>query len=212
MNGFFREVAKFLLEVGCVHVNAYGMPKKKAGVIIETFERKAVDWGVITGLTLREGLHSYQSEKKLRPIIQQYPTVLFPPHSLRCPTPSQPSLGSRFAKRRLVELVAVEWEEEPQPSQAVAQPTPKDRPTHSEPTVDQEDEPRQGSLRPKRRRLERKDGRGLVKDAPTGVEETTGTDITDGGADPVATERATPRKSGKTDEKERKTRQTKTRI
>ena len=24
---FFREIAKFLLEVGCVHVNAYGMPK-----------------------------------------------------------------------------------------------------------------------------------------------------------------------------------------
>ena len=58
-NKFFREVAKFLLEVGCVHVNAYGMPKQKAGVIIETFEGKAVDWGVITGPTLREGLHTY---------------------------------------------------------------------------------------------------------------------------------------------------------
>ena len=64
-NAFFREVAKFLLEVGCVHVNAYGMPKQKAGVVIETFEGKAVDWGVITGPTLREGLHSYQSGKKL---------------------------------------------------------------------------------------------------------------------------------------------------
>ena len=68
-NAFFREVAKFLLEVGCVHVNAYGMPKQKAGVIIETFEGKAVDWGVITGPALKEGLHSYQSGKKLRPII-----------------------------------------------------------------------------------------------------------------------------------------------
>ena len=57
LNAFFREVAKFLLEVGCVHVNTYGMPKQKAGVIIETFEGKAVDWGVITGPTLREGLH-----------------------------------------------------------------------------------------------------------------------------------------------------------
>ena len=64
-NAFFREVAKFLLEVGCVHVNAYGMPKQKAGVITETFEGKAVDWGVNTGPTLREGLHSYQSGKKL---------------------------------------------------------------------------------------------------------------------------------------------------
>ena len=26
-NPFFREVAKFLLEVGCIHVNAYEMPK-----------------------------------------------------------------------------------------------------------------------------------------------------------------------------------------
>ena len=60
-NAFFREVAKFLLEVGCVHVNANGMPKPKAGIVIENFEGKAVDWGVITGSALREGLHSYQS-------------------------------------------------------------------------------------------------------------------------------------------------------
>ena len=52
-NAFFREVTKFLLEVGCVHVNAYGMPKQKAGIIIDTFEGKVVDWGVITGPTLR---------------------------------------------------------------------------------------------------------------------------------------------------------------
>ena len=110
-NAFFWEVAKFLLEVGCVHVNAYGMPKQKAGVIIETFEGRAVDWGVITGQALREGLHSYQSEKKLRPIIQQYLTVLFPPHGLHGPAPSQPSPGTRSAKRRLAELAAAEWED-----------------------------------------------------------------------------------------------------
>ena len=34
---FFREIARFLLEVGCVHVNAYGTPKQKAGIIIDTF-------------------------------------------------------------------------------------------------------------------------------------------------------------------------------
>ena len=27
LNSFSQEIAKFLLEVGCVHVNAYGMPK-----------------------------------------------------------------------------------------------------------------------------------------------------------------------------------------
>ena len=35
---FFRDVAKFLLEVGCVHVNAYGMPKHKVGVVLATYE------------------------------------------------------------------------------------------------------------------------------------------------------------------------------
>ena len=76
---FFREIAKFLLEVGCVHVNAYGMPKQKASIIIDTFEGRAIYWGVITEPTLREGLHAYQGGKKLRPIIQQYLMILFPP-------------------------------------------------------------------------------------------------------------------------------------
>ena len=135
-NAFFREVAKFLLEVGCVHVRADGMPKQKAGVVIETFEGKAVDWGVITGSTLREGLHSYQSGKKLRPIIQQYLTVLFPPNGIHGPAESQPSPGPRSTKRRLAELAATEWEDEPQPSQAAAQTTTEERPTHSEPASD----------------------------------------------------------------------------
>ena len=41
---FFREIGRFLLEVGCVHVNAYGMSKQKAGIIIDTFEGHVVDW------------------------------------------------------------------------------------------------------------------------------------------------------------------------
>ena len=81
-NAYFCEVAKFLLQVGCVHVNTYGMPKQKVGTIIDTFEGKAVDLGVITGPTLMEGLHAYQSGKKLWPIIPQYLTVLFPPREL----------------------------------------------------------------------------------------------------------------------------------
>ena len=56
---FLREIAKFLLEVGCVHVNVYGMPKQKVGIIIDTLEGRVVNWGVITGPTLREGLHAY---------------------------------------------------------------------------------------------------------------------------------------------------------
>ena len=84
-NAFFREVAKFLLEVGYVHITAYEMPKQKVGIIIDTFEEKVVDWGVIMGLTLREGIHVYQSGRKLRPIIQQYLTILFPPRRLPAP-------------------------------------------------------------------------------------------------------------------------------
>ena len=189
-NAFFREVAKFLLEVGCVHVNAYEMHKQKAGVVIETFEGKAVDWGVITGSTLREGLHSYQSGKKLRPIIQQYLTVLFPPHGIHGPAASQPSPGPRSARRRLAELAATEWEEEPQTAQAEAQETPEKRPTHNEPTTEQEEEPFQDSPRPKRRRFDRNDGRDLVKEAPIKITDTTGID-TEERADPGVTERAT---------------------
>ena len=68
-NPFFREVAKFLLEVGCLHTNAYGMPKQKAGIVIATFEGQAIDWAVITGPALREGLDVFQVGKKLCPII-----------------------------------------------------------------------------------------------------------------------------------------------
>ena len=74
---FFRELAKFLLEVGCLHTNMYGMPKQKLGLIIATFEGQSIDWGVITGPTVREGIHAFQAGKKLCPIIQQYLTILF---------------------------------------------------------------------------------------------------------------------------------------
>ena len=66
---FFWDVAKFLLEVACVHVNGYGMPKHKAGVVLTTYGGTKVDWGTVAGAALREGLHTFQDGKKLRPII-----------------------------------------------------------------------------------------------------------------------------------------------
>ena len=42
-NPFFHEVAKFLLEVGCVHTSACGMPNQKAGIVIATFRGQAID-------------------------------------------------------------------------------------------------------------------------------------------------------------------------
>ena len=62
---FYWNVAKFLLEVGCVHVNAYGMPKHKARVLLATYEGTKVDWGTVAGVALREGLHAFQGGKKL---------------------------------------------------------------------------------------------------------------------------------------------------
>ena len=56
---FFHDITKFLLEVVCVHLNAYRMPKQKASVAISTFEGQDVDWGMITRTALREGLHAF---------------------------------------------------------------------------------------------------------------------------------------------------------
>ena len=46
---FLCDITKFLLEVGCVHPNPYGIPKEKAKIIIATLEGQDIDWGVITG-------------------------------------------------------------------------------------------------------------------------------------------------------------------
>ena len=114
---FFRDVAKFLLQVGCVHVNGYGMPKHKAGVVVATHEGTKVDWGTIAGAALREGIHAFQDGKKLRPIIQPYLTILFPPSTLPTPPP-KPS------QRRLEDLATSTWEED---NSARCSPTPPSR-------------------------------------------------------------------------------------
>ena len=56
----FRDIAKFMLEVG-VHLNTYGMPKQKVEVMLSTYEGTDVDWGIVTGAALREGLQAFQS-------------------------------------------------------------------------------------------------------------------------------------------------------
>ena len=111
-NSFFREVGKFLLEVGCVHINSYGMPKQKADIVIDTFEGRVVDCRVITGPTLQEGLHAFQAGKKLCPIMQEYLIVLFSPRGLPTPDTSKPTPPPLFAKWRLANLATTEWEED----------------------------------------------------------------------------------------------------
>ena len=71
--------------------------KQKAGVVISIFEEQDVEWGMITSTTLEERLHAVQSGKKLRQIIQQYFTILFPP----CMTPA---LATRSRRRHLEEI------------------------------------------------------------------------------------------------------------
>ena len=73
--------------------------------MLATYEGTNVDWGTLRGAALREGLHDFQSGKKLRPIIQQYFTILFPPRTLPAPT-------TRPSRRRLEELTTSTWEED----------------------------------------------------------------------------------------------------
>ena len=121
---FFRDVAKFLLEVGCVHVNAYGMPKHKAGVVLATYEGTKVDWGTVAGAALREGLHTFQDGKKLRPIIHQYLTILYPPRTLPAPPP-------RPSRRRPEDLATSTWKDQ---GIATAQRSPSPPPRRRSPT------------------------------------------------------------------------------
>ena len=153
------------------------MPKQKASIIIDTFEGRDVDWGVIMRPGLREGLQTFQDEKKLRPIIQQYLTVLFPPRGLPAPETSRQTPRPRSAKRLLADLTTTEWEEEANPRVTEASPSQDDPQTNrahsseAQPTASQEEqEMTHGSPKPKHRRLDRKDGRGLVKDTTPRVE------------------------------------------
>ena len=83
----------------------YGMLKQKAGVVISTYEGTDVDWGVITGMALREGLHAFQSGKNLMLIIQQYFTILFPPCTIHAP-------AARPGRRCLKGITTSTWNED----------------------------------------------------------------------------------------------------
>ena len=98
---------------------AHGMPKHKARVVLATYEGTKVDWGTVAGAALREGLHTFQDGKKLRPIIHQYLTILYPPRTL-------PALPPRPSRCRLEDLAKSTWEDE---STVAAQrsPTPHSR-------------------------------------------------------------------------------------
>ena len=143
------------------------MPKHKPGVVLETYEGTNVDCTTVTGATLREGLHAFQSGKKLRAIIQQYFTIQFPPRTL--PTPA-----TRPSRCRLDQLTTSTWEEDCSGHPAASPPRRRSstRPvapssatqTTPTPTPREEAEEQSTSPQPKRRRLDRKNGKVLAKD------------------------------------------------
>ena len=108
-----------------------------------------------------EELHTFQFGKKLRPVIQQYFKVLFPPNA-----PSAPTL--RPQKRRLEELTTFTWEVDSS-AQLVDYPPPQEAHAPAPPT-NEEEERSASSPQPKRRRLDRKNDKGLIKDTDRSVE------------------------------------------
>ena len=79
---FFHEVAKFMLEVAFVTQRFYGMPKKRAGFIIATYEGENFDWGLLSAEALWEQLSGIQQKgKMMKTIIARWLAVLFPPQS-----------------------------------------------------------------------------------------------------------------------------------
>ena len=62
-----------MLEVECVHLNTYGMPKQKTGVVLSMYEGTNVNWSTVMSAALREGLHaSKRSSGPLSNSILQY--------------------------------------------------------------------------------------------------------------------------------------------
>ena len=51
-DALFRELVKFLLEIGCLHPKTYAMPKNKAIFIIATYQgvKIKIHWGCSRGL------------------------------------------------------------------------------------------------------------------------------------------------------------------
>ena len=77
---FFHEVATFMLEVGFVTAWFYGMPKKRVGFIIATYEGETFDCGLLLVEVLRDQLYGVQQKRKsMKTIFARWLSILFPP-------------------------------------------------------------------------------------------------------------------------------------
>ena len=71
---FFHEGAKFLLEMGFVTPQFYGM-----AFIIATYEGETFDWGLLSAEALRDQLYGVQQKGKLtKTIFARWLAILFP--------------------------------------------------------------------------------------------------------------------------------------
>ena len=76
---FFHQVAKFMLEVAFVMPRFYGMPNKRAGFIIVTYEGENFDWELLSTEALRDHLYGVQNRgEMMKTIFARWLSVLFP--------------------------------------------------------------------------------------------------------------------------------------
>ena len=80
-NKSFGDIARILMEYAFVHTNPTSMPQNEVVVIISEYEGNKIDWGIITGKGVRVALESFQSGKRLLPVMTHFLTVLYPPPS-----------------------------------------------------------------------------------------------------------------------------------
>ena len=52
-NKSFGEITRILMGYAFVHTNPTSMPQNKASIIINEYEGKKIDWGIITGKEVR---------------------------------------------------------------------------------------------------------------------------------------------------------------
>ena len=85
---FFGEIVRILMEYAFVHTNPTSMPHNKAAIIIREYQGGTVDWGILIDEGVHAALESFQSGKRLLPVLTDYLTVLYPPPSIPLVAPS----------------------------------------------------------------------------------------------------------------------------
>ena len=118
------------MEYAFVHTNPTSMPQNKVAIIIREYEGDKLDWGIIIGEGVCAALESFQSGKRLLPVMTHYLTVLYPPPSTsprRALTSPPPP---RKQREKILALPQEEWEDPTptSPPSVARNPTPTSAP------------------------------------------------------------------------------------